>query len=204
MSELIEQLEGRTLMSASPMQLLGDEGAAGGAAHQIQAALNAYQRGYHNDLKIITADIKAIGASARASTRNLGKKLQTDEDKAIAHFLADYGKLTKLETISLTQLNGDAFKAHPTAADLAAKAKHLAAFESQGQTGTTKFLTDVGAAVTILTTDATALGAANPSATKLNADLQTMITHAGANATAIQTAIAAGGTASATIIADLT
>ena len=206
MSGFVETLEGRALLSATPIQLLTDEGAAGAATKHIMAAMNTYQKTYGNDLKVITNDVKALGANAAANTKTLGKKLQQDEDKAIALFFTDFAKLTALETTALTKLNTAAFKAKSkqTNADRQAKAKLLQKFEAQGQTGTTKFLTDVGAAVTTLTTDATALGVANPDATKLNTDLQTIVTHAGANAANIQTATANATTATTKIITDLT
>ena len=188
-ARFFQRLESRTLFAATTMTVLVDQSAVAGDVSSLHADLAAYAASYKGDVKALTADLKALPKSKQ--NVSLMNKLRTDQNKCAATLRADFAHMMAVDGPVLHKLTTDGMRVlmHPLNAEAKAKvAADSAALQTVGAAALAKFTADLSACGHTVSTDATALAAANPSATKLATDLHS----AQAHVTAVITAIEAG------------
>jgi hypothetical protein len=203
-SRFVQSLESRALLSATPSTLIADELALAADAKTLHMDLKAYGPIYKADVKALAADLKALPKSPQ--NQLLLNALRRDQNKCAATLLGDFAHLMAVDRPAVGKLTADAFRVflHPT--DAIAKAKlaaDITAFQSASAAPMAQFATDLAACGQTLAADAAALAAANPTATKLAADLEKTKADATAAAATIQADVSKGQTDLTKLLTDL-
>lgn len=170
-AQFMEMLEGRTLLSASPVTIVGDETKL---VTDAKAALGVFETSvatFRTDRATLIADVKAL---PRTKTNNaLVLKLSKNELAAAAVITADGKKLIAVDEAAVRTAVLDGLKdyANPTAANNAKLATAIQNAENLAAKPLAKLEADLNSTAGTLNADLNALGAANPSATKLTSDI---------------------------------
>jgi hypothetical protein len=204
MNRYLEGLENRTLNSATPAVLFADEMKLAADSKATVVALRQLRPAVAVDLKNVRADVMALPKSP--ANIALANALKNHSNQFAAILLSDYNKLIAISTRAMNRVMVDGFKLKlkPTNVTLQAKLQaDLVNFEAAIVVPSAKFAADMTLAGTTLGTDAAALVAANPTATKLASDLQQMQVDAGAAFGNVQITLAQGQTDLAKFVTDL-
>lgn len=204
MNRFLEKLETRELFSATTATIFAGLLQVSRDAMQVQKDLRGTLPALHADLKTVKADLKQLPLSK--NNIQLLTRLHTDQVKCFAKLSGDYAKLMRVSTVAMNKVMMDAFKVMAKPNDEAAKAKltaDIVAAQTAAAAPTEKFMTDLNACATTLNADVAALVAANPTATKLATDLQTMQAHGVVIGTNIQSHFATAQTDLGKLFADL-
>jgi len=172
MNHHVQALESRRLLSAVPVAIFSD-------ISTLQRDAAAFKAGLTQAVPVLMADAKVIGGDLHslppsAQNRALVAKVRSDTARAVATLKADAGMMFRVGGPKIGKAVTDALHlaSHPT--DTTAHA-HLAAdiatLQSLDASLSSKFLTDAQNASTLIGADLSALAAANPSSTKLQADV---------------------------------
>jgi hypothetical protein len=198
MSQFIQSLESRVLMSASSATLSTDLSTIVADATTTRAASKSLQSTALSDERIIAADLR--GLSNKSSNRVLLLKAQVDEARLFSRTAVAEANLLITGSARSRHAVGDGriLLAHPTNASLKAHvAGHVTNLNTVIPAELNVLQSDVANLVQTWVADLNAIAAANPGSSTLAAAVQTaqndVSTHAGAltsAATKFQTDIA--------------
>jgi len=205
MNQFCEKLEGRDLFSATTATIFADLIQVSKDATQLQRDLRSYMPAIQADLKTVFVDLKKQ-PNFKANLP-LFTKLLRDEVKCVVTLGGDFAQIMKAETAGMNRVITDAFKLMAKPADPTLQAKlgtDIAGAQAAAVAPTTKFVNDLIGFATTLTADMTALTDANPTATQLAADLQSMQAHGAIVGQNLQTHFTTAQTDLAKLLTDLT
>jgi len=203
-TRFVQTLESRTLLSVTPNTLVADELALAADVKTLHADLKAYGPTYKADVKALAADLRALPKSP--ANVLLLNKLRTDQNKCTAMLLGDFAHFMGVAKPAVHKLTVDAFRVflHPTDTTAQAKlAADISAFQTVSAAPIAQFATDLTTCGQMLSADADALVAANPTAAQLSNDLDKTKADASAAATTIQADVSKGQTDLTKLLTDL-
>ena len=176
MSDMIQRLESRVLFSSIAM-FVADGAQLATDIKTARADVIQYASALSKDVRMVGADVRSTPASAQKQT--LLKTLRTDESKWTSVIRGDVRSAVNAANANGRHTIADAILVfrHPTnLADIAKLGADLAAIGSGLNAPLNQLQTDASSAYTALLGDLNNIASANPTDTKLQADVQQITT----------------------------